>query len=502
MEEEKKENLSGEKETHIPSAFPAIKTEETQEESIFDVLSRETEEAWQEQLVVPDEGSAEKTEQDHPGSKRTVKVFCHECQQKLDVTNLRPFSMIRCPSCGEKLLVPKWFDTYLLEEPGGSGGMAQVYRALDITLDREVAIKILKDDIRHDSVQAKRFLHEARLAAILNHCSVIPIYTCGVFEGQTYMVMQYMPGGSLESRIPAEGQEFPDLRETLRYFHDIAEGLEHAAGSGIIHHDVKPGNILLDGEGNVKIGDFGLAQSAADPEDSSDVPEEEWITPHYVSPERISSGKEDFRGDIYSLGATFYHLLCGRPPFEHENLEELIWMRTRQKAAEPILLRKDLPRSISNLIMRMLHIDPGTRPSYRQIITELENVLSDNRDGSFVLQRDFPLPKAPGEIPVQPENLPAGSSVHRVKAPSAILKNKPVPSPVPPGKQEEEEGVSGGKRVQKNLSVKDLWKNLQKDPGDSPGPAMFFLMGGMLLLAILTLAFLLYGILEFMQAGL
>ena len=169
---------SREKDPSVKPVPPAIKTGIIPEkEDAFDILSRETREAWKEQLVMPEEEAAFPPEQGtiSPEEKKTVKVFCHECRQKLDVTNLRPFSMIRCPACGEKLLVPKWFDTYLLEEPGGSGGMAQVYRALDITLDREVAIKILKDGIRHNSVQAKRFRHEARMAAVLNHNSVIPI---------------------------------------------------------------------------------------------------------------------------------------------------------------------------------------------------------------------------------------------------------------------------------------------------------------------------------------
>lgn len=490
---------SGEKDPSVKPVPPAIKTGIIPEkEDAFDILSRETREAWKEQLVMPEEEAAFPPEQGtiSPEEKKTVKVFCHECRQKLDVTNLRPFSMIRCPACGEKLLVPKWFDTYLLEEPGGSGGMAQVYRALDITLDREVAIKILKDGIRHNSVQAKRFRHEARMAAVLNHNSVIPIYTCGVFEGQTYLVMQYMSGGSLEARIPAAGAPLPDLQEMLRYFHDVAEGLEHAAAHTIVHHDVKPGNILLDGDGNAKIGDFGLAQSAADQEDSSEIPEEEWVTPHYVSPERISSGREDFRGDIYSLGATFYHLLCGKPPFDHENLEELIWMRTRQKPVHPAVLRKDLPRNIAALLMRMLHTDPGMRPSYRQIITELEGVLGDAADGDFILQRDFPLPKVPDGLSHSPVN----SSVHRIKSPSAVLKNKPVPSRILPGIPGDPE--QGKNPPDKKIFSKDLWKKFRKGSGEDPRPATLFLIPVMILLSILTLAFLLYGILEFMQAGL
>ena len=112
--------------------------------------------------------------------RRPVKIFCHHCQQKLDVTSLQPFSRFACPMCGNELIVPTWFDTYLLEEPVGVGGMATVYRALDIALDREVAIKILREDVLPGSELSELFLNEARTAAAINHYAVVPIYTCGI----------------------------------------------------------------------------------------------------------------------------------------------------------------------------------------------------------------------------------------------------------------------------------------------------------------------------------
>ncbi|MBE6373283.1 MAG: hypothetical protein E7055_14595, partial [Lentisphaerae bacterium] len=129
---------------------------------------------------------------------RQVKIFCHHCQQKLEVTGLQPFAHIDCPACGTDLIVPKWFDSYLLEEPCGRGGMSSVYRALDIALDREVAVKIM--DPKGPGGQ-EGFLNEARTAATINHSSVIPIYTCGIYEGQAYIVMQFMTGGSLEQKL-------------------------------------------------------------------------------------------------------------------------------------------------------------------------------------------------------------------------------------------------------------------------------------------------------------
>lgn len=494
-------------EKKVPEKDPEFSsgTHASAKEDLFEELSRETCEAWKELQVEKDDSSSDPSaekENNTPGKKRPVKVFCHKCSQKLDVTNLRPFSMIRCPACGEKLLVPKWFDTYLLEEPGGSGGMAQVYRALDITLDREVAIKILKDGIRHDSVQAKRFLKEAKTAAALNHSNVIPIYTCGIYEGQTYLVMQYMGGSSLETRLNLSKGYFLDLQEVLHWFHDTAEGLEHAASRSIVHHDVKPGNILMDTNGNVRIGDFGLAQSAANQEDSSEVPDEEWITPNYVSPERVESGREDFRGDIYSLGATFYHLLTGKVPFEHENLEELIWMRTRQKPPSPAIHRPEIPQAVSTLIMRMMEIDPAARPSYRQIITTLEEVLNTGNDGPVVLQRDFPLPKVPEEGSAFHLEAGTASSIYRVKSPSAVLKSR-----------KEYEGTLSPVRKNHPCAVQD-----QPSPGDvlqnrknifrkkiaigKGNIKNILLWSGVLLLTVLTFSFLVYASVELFMAGL
>ncbi|MBO4632117.1 MAG: hypothetical protein J5858_09360, partial [Lentisphaeria bacterium] len=120
-------------------------------------------------------------------SDRQIKIFCYQCQQKLDVTGLMPFAHFSCPACGADLIIPKWFDNYLLEEPCGRGGMASVYRALDIALDREVAVKILDPD-GFGSQEA--FLNEARTAATINHFGVIPIYTCGIYNDQAYILMQ------------------------------------------------------------------------------------------------------------------------------------------------------------------------------------------------------------------------------------------------------------------------------------------------------------------------
>ncbi len=312
-----------------------------------------------------------------------LKVSCHSCLQKLDVSDLEPFSHFSCPSCGADMIAPKWFGNYLLEEQCGQGGMANVYRALDLTLDREVAIKVLKDEISQMEHSATLFLHEARIAAALNHYGIIPIYSCGEFENHSFFVMQYMGNGSLEQQINMR-QQIP-VDKIVRWMIDIAEGLDNARRHGIIHHDVKPGNILLDSDGNVKIGDLGIAHAIFDNR-SNQLMEVtgSWGSPHYVSPEKLEQGKEDFQGDIFSLGATFYELLTGNAPFNSLEHEEMLKMR-RENAFVPVAeLRGDVTPALASLIRRMLAYEPLERPGYREIIRELNGVLkiiSPHNDG-------------------------------------------------------------------------------------------------------------------------
>lgn len=312
--------------------------------------------------------------------RRLIKISCHTCGQKLDLTPLEPFSHVNCPACGADLIVPVWFDAYLLEEPGGTGGMATVYRALDLALDREVAIKVLHPDLAGDSEKTELFLNEARAAAALNHSALIPIYTCGVFENQAYLVMQYMDGGSLENRLrnAPKGLDLPDVYSWIR---DVAGGLENARKHGVVHHDIKPGNIMLDAEGHAKVGDFGLAQIAnwgtAGEEKTGDAlePARSWVSPHYASPEKIRTGAEDFRGDIYSLGATFYQLVTGLTPFPEKELDELLRIRLSSDPMPPKLQRSALPERISKLILAMMDRDPEKRPGYPEIAAVLKEHL-------------------------------------------------------------------------------------------------------------------------------
>ena len=307
---------------------------------------------------------------------RRIKIACPGCGQKLDVSEMPSFSHVNCPACSFDLIVPKWFNNYLLESPEGKGGMAVVYRALDIALDREVAIKIFDRDLAAQGVSPDLFLHEARIAATINHPAVVPIYSCGEWDGSTYIVMQYMAGGTLESRLRKAKGRLP-VMETCRWIRDVCEGLEAARELGIIHHDIKPANILLDLDYNAKISDFGLSQVVSGKSASAYLdPSKMWLSPQYVSPEKVMTGEEGPEGDVYSLGASFYHLLAGEPPFQADNTQELVNMRTERDPLPPDRIRPDITPALSSVILDMMNRDPAARPSYRQVVARINDALN------------------------------------------------------------------------------------------------------------------------------
>ena len=317
---------------------------------------------------------------EHEGVKlepeRRLKIFCYKCTQKLDLTDMEPFSKVECPSCHSEIIVPRWFDNYLLEEECGEGGMAKVYRGLDLALDREIAIKILNADIASEADKSKLFLHEARTAATLNHYALLPIYTCGQSGNQPYFVMQYMGGGSLDKEINnlKPGDDIP-IEKVIKWMRDAAEGLDNARRHGIVHHDIKPGNLMLDEDGALKIGDFGISQAMFDSRSEEIIKlTKVWMSPDYVSPEKVATGKETYLGDIYSLGATFYQVLSGKLPFEYNSFEELFKTKTVKDPIDVRKLREDIPEPLARLVMSMMSRTPEARPTYRDIIAELNSL--------------------------------------------------------------------------------------------------------------------------------
>ncbi len=230
---------------------------------------------------------------------------------------------------------PKLGHFNLLEEIG-HGGMSTVYRAFDPTLNREVAIKVLREDLARDPKFTTDFLREARSAAAISHPHIVQVHFVGEEGGQDYIVIELLKGRTLREIIEKDGPL--DEERALEIALNVAEGLRAAYKSEMIHGDIKPANIFVTEDVGAKVLDFGLAK-LANVEVSSQGGI--WGSPYYISPERVGRKAEDFRSDVYSLGASLFHALTGRPPFDAETLDALALKRLNEK---PPLLRDLNPK--------------------------------------------------------------------------------------------------------------------------------------------------------------
>jgi tRNA A-37 threonylcarbamoyl transferase component Bud32 len=293
--------------------------------------------------------------------------ICPVCQSKIDVTDFEPFSKVACPSCGQLVRVRRNFDHFRIVKQIGEGGMSRVFEAEDETLGRRIALKILNQTFSRDATRVAQFKREALVTARINHLNVIKLYTTGEDHDYFYIAMELVGGGSLEQRIKTLGRL--DEAEALRIGREVAEGLRAAQKDGLIHRDVKPANILFTDTGTAKVVDFGLALFVETQTDDSG---EIWATPYYVAPEKVEHQTEDYRSDIFSLGATLYHALTGKPPHKANtnSIDELRHIKASPVSLEDSGLRFS-PRTIS-VINRMLAIDPAKRTAdYDTVVEEL-----------------------------------------------------------------------------------------------------------------------------------
>lgn len=297
-------------------------------------------------------------------SDMPIKINCRNCRSKYDVTDFPPFTEFLCPECGVVIRTPKRFGRYLLEKLCGKGGMSEIFRAIDPVLARRVAVKITPID--GDFAEMKDcFYHEAKLLAPVSHANILPIYDCGVIDNEAYIVMQYMDSGDFERFM--KQKKLPELPQLLDYLRQIATGLQFLfANFNIVHHDVKPSNIMLNLDGEVKLGDFDLA----DVRNFGDITKQcpLWGSPGYVSPERMKFGGEDHRGDIYSLGITIYELLTGQTPFGIMGEPEELLQRRYERFTPLVKLRPEAGNDLSNLVGAMLSPEPDDRPGYQEVI--------------------------------------------------------------------------------------------------------------------------------------
>lgn len=302
---------------------------------------------------------------------KKVKIGCSKCGQHLDVTDLEPFSKAQCPSCQTVLVVPMVIGNYQLLAALGSGGMGTVYKAFDTTLQRYVAVKLMKKELAANAQFVEDFTREARAAAALNHPNIAQILSFGKVGNQYYLVMELLEGGSLDHMIETR-KRVPEL-ETLEIGIEVASALRAAHQRGVIHRDIKPGNILFNAEGHAKVVDFGLARFAGEEKEGKSEEDGIWGTPYYIAPEKIAGEPEDFRSDIYSLGGSLFHALAGRAPFEADSATEVVLKHLKTPALSLKTFAPDICDDTAQVIGRMLRKTREERhESYDELIEELE----------------------------------------------------------------------------------------------------------------------------------
>lgn len=293
---------------------------------------------------------------------------CPGCGATVDTTEAEPLARIACPKCGKKIRVERTFDHFLVVETLGIGGMGTVYKARDMQLDRFVALKLLRRDLGGEEDHKDRLQEEARIAAAVNHPYVIQVFDSGTDHDQFYVVMELVDQGSLDDLMALQPR-LPEKR-VLEIGIQVAKGLRAAHRRGLIHRDVKPANILFVDEHAAKIGDFGLASSATQRWGVGGVV---WGTPEYVAPERLNNDPEDFRSDIYSLGATLFHAIAGKPPIEASTNSATALLESKQRPLDLQATAPDVSAATAEVLQRMIAADPAERfSSYDDLVAELE----------------------------------------------------------------------------------------------------------------------------------
>jgi serine/threonine protein kinase len=246
---------------------------------------------------------------------------------------------------------------YRIESMIGEGGMGRVYRATAPD-GNVVALKVVKAELAKDDVFRRRFEREAGAAARVAHSNVVPVLATGEHEGIPYLAQQFITGGSLEDKIKRETQL--DLRETVDLLTQVADGLDALHAEGLIHRDVKPGNILLDGEGKAYITDFGLMK---DREASVLTrPGQALGSMDYMAPEQIRGEEVTAQSDVYALGCVMIECLSGQPPFADRQGMRILWAHLQEDPPDPSTARDDVPADVGWAVTRALEMDPEKRP--------------------------------------------------------------------------------------------------------------------------------------------
>ena len=286
---------------------------------------------------------------------------------------------------------------YQLKRVVAAGGMATIYYALDLRLDRPVAVKIMHPHLANDEDFVGRFIREAKAAAALAHPNIVAIQDQGWNEGgvpAVFIVMEYIEGFTLRDVITEQGAL--GVTESLRYFAPIISAMSAAHKAGILHRDIKPENILISKDGRVKVADFGLAKGA---QLGSTLTVESSVilgSVSYLSPEQVQRGLSDMRSDVYSLGIVLFEMLTGKKPFDGESPIQIAYMHVNENVAAPSTLNPSIPSELDEIVLKATANNPDKRfkdagAMHEQVLALLTKLDPNRRQMS--LELDIPIPK-------------------------------------------------------------------------------------------------------------
>src|SRR5262245_24063079 len=268
---------------------------------------------------------------------------------------------------------------YELDGIVGRGGMAEVFRARDIRLDRVVAVKTLRDDLARDATFQARFRREAQSAASLNHPSVVAVYDTGEdMSGSVhvpYIVMEYVDGRTLRDLLRDDRRLLPE--RALEITDGVLRALDYSHRNGIVHRDIKPGNVMLTRSSDVKVMDFGIARAVSDAQATMTQTAQVIGTAQYLSPEQARGERVDARSDLYSVGCLLYELLTGRPPFTGDSPVAIAYQHVREAPVPPSRVDPDLPPWADAIVLRAMEKDPNARyQSAAEMRSDIQRALS------------------------------------------------------------------------------------------------------------------------------